>query len=516
MRVRASHANSRQRAGSIVSAMPSRAIGWIALCGLGLVFGFALVLFRGEPIVASDQGVFLSVAARMLDGDRLYAEVVDNKDPLFFYTYAAALAVGGWRGPFLLDGVWLGLAGIAIVLLARELHAPRSAVVTSFFVYPFALTAGWYGAGLSMLGALAVAPLAPWLWLRGRFAASGLLVAVAMLLKINLFPLVVAPLCALVVMGIPPQARWRGLVRGAFGMVAGLVVAAVLLALRGELRAYVETIGNNVHYSTALTKSSGALSRIVDHLRVAFDFFHLAGRWQLPAALLVLGCFAAASVVAWVRGGLWERAISAVGVATLVGGFVVLALTAYWNEHLQLLAYPATFIALALIAVVAVTVGSRAGAALALLVVAFAAWSSLKNPGGLEVSSVWTSTPISAGAIALERAHERLYPDEQHIPYMVFGSNSENGHAAFISDEFDLACRWFQLYPFSQSQQFDETLDCAKQKRPRLVLVTLGFFETRPDGTPWAAFVSRTKRFLNKRYELVETEPPGFQVWNRR
>jgi hypothetical protein len=98
----------------------------------------------------------------------------------------------------------------------------------------------------------------------------------------------------------------------------------------------------------------------------------------------------------------------------------------------------------------------------------------------------------------------------------VFGSNSENGHAAFISDEFDLACRWFQLYPFSPSQEFGETLDCAKQKRPRLVLVTLGFFETRPDGTPWAAFVSRTRRFLNERYELVETEPPGFQVWNRR
>ena len=71
-------------------------------------------LLRGrDPVVASDQGVFLSVAARMLDGDQLYAEVFDNKDPLFFYTYAGALWVGGWRGPFLLDAVWLGLAGVS-------------------------------------------------------------------------------------------------------------------------------------------------------------------------------------------------------------------------------------------------------------------------------------------------------------------------------------------------------------------------------------------------------------------
>ena len=85
-----------------------------------------LVLLRGEPSVASDQGVFLSVAARILDGDHLYSEVVDNKDPLFFYTYAGALWVGGWRGPFLLDAIWVGLAGVSVALLARAIGAPRS------------------------------------------------------------------------------------------------------------------------------------------------------------------------------------------------------------------------------------------------------------------------------------------------------------------------------------------------------------------------------------------------------
>ena len=87
---------------SIRSAGVGVAVGVLAL-GLGLV----LVLLRGDPYVASDQGVFLSVAGRMLDGDRLYSDVLDNKDPLFYYTYAGALWVGSTR---LIDNITCGPA----------------------------------------------------------------------------------------------------------------------------------------------------------------------------------------------------------------------------------------------------------------------------------------------------------------------------------------------------------------------------------------------------------------------
>ena len=161
---------------------------------LAFVLGFVLVVLRGDPFVASDQGVFLSVAARLLDGDALYAEVFDNKDPLFFYGYAAALWAGGWRGPFLLDGVWLGVTTVSMALFIRELRAPRAVVLGSLVVYPLALTAGWYLIGLSMLGALAVAPLVPWLWLRGWCVASGAVLVGAMLMKLKMSPLVLPAL----------------------------------------------------------------------------------------------------------------------------------------------------------------------------------------------------------------------------------------------------------------------------------------------------------------------------------
>jgi hypothetical protein len=485
----------------------------IGIGGLALAFGFCLVLLRGEPSVANDQGVFLSVAARLLDGDRLYVDVIDNKDPLFYYTYAAALAVAGWRGPFLLDAIWLALAAISMPLLARELRAPRSAVVASFFLYPLALTAPWYLAGLSMLAALAFAPLAPWLWLRGRFAGAGVVVAIVMLFKLNIAPVCVAPIGALVVLGHPVRPGRREILRGALGLCGALLAAAAVLGVRGELRAYFDTVAYNVHYASALSDGS-VHGRIHQHLLVVFDIFDRAGPWQLPVSLLVLGAFGIAVAVGWRRGTTPERALVGVATATLLGSAVVLALTAYWEHHLQLLAYPGTLVAVTLISVAAFAC-RRAGGVLAVAFVSFAFWTSLSEGGGLGLSSAWGTAPVSGGAVALERARKRFDPVSRDVTYMVLGTNHERAHAAFIGDEFDLVCRWFQLYPFSLPEQFDETLACAERKRPLFVLVTPGFVARRPDPRAWASFVARSKALLERHYELVEAPRPGVQVWRR-
>ena len=481
-----------------------------------LVLGFVLVLLRGEPFVRSDPGVFTSVAARLLEGDRLYTEVFDNKDPLFFYSYAAALWAGGWRGPFLLDAVWLAVAAVSMGLLVRELRAPRAAVLVAFVAYPLALTAEWYLVGMSLLGALAVAPLVPLLWLRGWYAAAGAALVGAMLLKLNLAPLVAAPLVALLALRLPDAPRVRSALRGAVGVGCAVLVAAAVLALRGELRGYLDAVAYNVHYADARTQSEGAFGPTLDHLRIATDFFYEAGRWQLPAAILFLAAFVAVGFVALTRGSKNERALVAMAAATLVGGFAVVALTAYGVEHLQLLAYPVTLTLGAMIWRADAMLGSRWSLVAAGGVAFFALWTTFKVSEGTQISTLWSDRPVSPGAIALERARTRLFPDERRIGYMVFGSNSEGGHAAFIDDAFVLECRYFHLYLFSVREQFDETLDCARRERPELILVTLGFFD-QYDGAPeWTGFVRDAKALLDDDYELVEQEYPGVQVWKLR
>ena len=54
---------------------------WLLAVAVSLAYGALLVFLRGAPSLQSDAGIFLSVAARLLHGDRLYADVFDNKDP---------------------------------------------------------------------------------------------------------------------------------------------------------------------------------------------------------------------------------------------------------------------------------------------------------------------------------------------------------------------------------------------------------------------------------------------------
>ena len=108
----------------------------------------------------------------------------------------------------------------------------------------------------------------------------------------------------------------------------------------------------------------------------------------------------------------------------------------------------------------------------------------------------------------------RYYGDSEHVTYMVFGGNSENAHAVFISDRFDLVCRWFHLYPHSTDDQLDETTECSRREEPMLILVTLGFFDERAGGS-WRSFVANARHQLGTRYERVVDVYPGFQVWKR-
>lgn len=488
---------------------------WIGAVGLGLVFGLALVFVRGKPVLASDQGVYLSVAARILDGDHLYSETIENKDPLFFYSYAAALWVGGWRGPFLLDGVWFGLAAIGFALFLRELRAPRAAVIAGFFVYPLALSGGWYLAGETILGALAVAPFAPWLYLRGRFATSGAVLAIVMLLKLNLVVLAAAPIAAMALLGVPAAHRARALARGFAGLAGAVAAAAIVLGIRGELRSYLELVDYNVYYSNALLESEGFFARASDHLDVVVTYFE-GGRWQRPAVLLVLVAFSVAALsIARIAGGSLVRVLAPTAILSLLAALASLALTAYWYHHVQVLAYPAALIAATLVSAVAIRLGARAGAIAAAVCVLFALWSSLRSDDRLGMSTGWTSSGGSASSDALEEARKRFFGDAERVSYMAFGGNSENAHAVFISHRFDLVCRWFHLYPHSTDDQLHETTACSERERPMLILVTLGFFDSRA-GASWRSFVSHARQLLNSNYELAVTRPPGFEVWKRK
>jgi hypothetical protein len=485
------------------------------LIACGLLLGSTLLLVRGEPRVWGDSGIWLSVAARMLDGDRLYADVVDNKDPLFFYSYAAALWAGGPRAPSALDGLWFASAGVFMALMLDELRAGRVAVIAGFLAYPLALAAAWYEPGATMLGALAIAPAAAWLWLRGRYGLAGVIVGMAMLFKLNVGLVVAAPLVALLFFESGDRPWHRRLLGGAVGLAATLGGAVAVLAARGELRAYLDIIDYNVYYSAAALRSFGAPEGVRGHVDIVREYFLAAGKWQAPAAVGAVVVFLLTVVLAWTRNGHSLRALSSVAAATLAATLTTLALTALFGIHLQMLAYPAALMGATAVATTSIMLGERAGIAVALPFVIFAFWSCVKHESISEISlRPWTTTQVSTPGATLESARKTSFDGVDRVTYMVFGRNSEDGHAAFSGSELELVCRWFHQYPFYREQQFSETLECARRERPMLVLVTQSFYDPIPEPR-WEAFVSGARRLLAARYEVV-TEMGMSQVWKLR
>jgi hypothetical protein len=474
------------------------------------------VFVRGEPRWNGDQGVFLSIAARVLDGDRLYADVIDNKDPLFFYAHAAALWIGGWKGPAALDGLWLGIAALSIALLLRALDAHVVVVLSGFLLYPLALTASWYEPGLSMLGGLALAPLVGWLWLSRRFVLAGSMLTVVGLFKITVGLVAVAPVVALLLLGVPEGKRARQALRAGAGFGTALIAAVVVLALRGELVRYVEVLSFNVRYPDAARRVQGGSGGVDEHLAVVREFFVASGRWQWPLAIAALVVLVTATAALWRRGGPAFRALGSVAVATTGAALLTLALTAIWFHHLQLLAPAATLVAAVVISAAFVVRGPRAAAVVAVPLVALGFWGSLKQErGGESLGEAWSGTRSSVGADLLENARRRHYVSSERVPYVVFGSNSENAHAVFIDDAFDLECRWFHLYPNNAPEHLEETLECARGKRPELVLVTVGFYEPRGDVPHWNRFVAGARMLLRSEYEKI-ADQDMFQVWRRK
>ncbi len=314
-----------------------------------------LVLLRGRPSLKSDAGVFLSVAGSMLHGDRLYAGVLDNKDPLFYYAHAGALAAFGWTGPFLLDILWLAIAAASTLLLLRAAGASWLTAAVGFVAYPLLLTGAWYLSGYSLLAALSFVPLVGLLWLRGRFVAAGALLALGVLFKVNLgLVLVSVPLAALM---LGPRELRSQLTRAVGGFAAVIAAGALVLALRGELHGYIENFKENISYSSNVLSATGNVTGVPGHFKVAawaasrpghFAFLPVGKPLHLlvVAAVFLLAGYSAIRVLrrpkpAREAGESTTRFLAAAFLAASATTAITLALTAAWSPHDQMLAFPA-------------------------------------------------------------------------------------------------------------------------------------------------------------------------------
>ncbi len=497
-------------------------------------YAAALVVLRGSPRPVSDKGVFLSVAARLADGDRLYVDVWDNKPPLFYYVSAASFEFLGWRGPFLVDVAFIVLAAAGLWLLLRAIGTSLATRLAGVVAMPLLLTDAWYFSGCAELRAVALAPVVGSLWLRGHPFAAGVALGLSLSFRPDYFLVLLAVVLAPAAVLRPDRrtlARSLGLL--AVGVAAIAIGSAMALAALGELGAFLETARNNLGYPDRALIQEGFREGIPGHVAV---LWHILGVHRGSVFLVAVVLASAAAVVTLVRARSGCRhatpapILAALVLATTLATAITLALNALWSQNLEFVALPGALVACLIVCLLEGRV-RRTSLRIASFAVAgilcLFAFGGVSMPGGGSDDSHyplsdWFSTPESATAAALEEAAGDALSASHTVTYARLGTNTDGGHAAFLGDGFKLICPLFHQYSFSNN--LEEAEACIRQRRPELIVVDSYFAaKHKPASRSWDDFVARSLTFLHDDYRLVvsragaDAEYGGhIEVWQRR
>lgn len=252
-----------------------RAKFWVVILS-GMTW--AALLARLIPDLTAGRGIFVSVAERLLAGDRLYSEVWDNKDPLFFYFLALVRWVSPY-GDFLLEVAWLVIAALSIREIARKIGCWEPiGLAVALIATPIILTGQFYSAGFTHLPGTAITLATFAAAIAQRYTFAGVLLAILFFLKITTFP--VAFVIMLMVIGSRGDWRHRG--RVLVGLAVSALAALGLIQSRDELEAYLGSLKLNASYSSSALVDSTRWP-IVDHLNRVTSSSSLT---------VILGCIA--------------------------------------------------------------------------------------------------------------------------------------------------------------------------------------------------------------------------------
>ncbi|HSO32513.1 MAG TPA: hypothetical protein VLT33_08355 [Labilithrix sp.] len=323
-----------------------------------------------------DEAYAAALAARLLDGHKLYEGAISQRGPLMYYAYAAIAAVAGWDNVVALRLVTLAvvLGQVAIVAWAGTRLVSYRVGSLAAAIMTYILVAGLPPIdGLALHGETMQAPLlvggAVVAWLAGGsprerrlLFLAGLLFGAAIAIKQSALlqpaPVVLMLLARARRSRIVPWASLGALVAGIVVVLAGFAVHAALSGTLGGLVYYCFTYNVRVHLRPAdALFSHTTLEPLADHVKRMTSFV-LVGVTLLAAS----GAYVAQRTRAALRERSRHALLRGFGAERYLGAHALVATVAASSmyrffPHYYLPALP--FVALALAAWVARRVRTR-------------------------------------------------------------------------------------------------------------------------------------------------------------
>ena len=454
-----------------------------------------LTTFRTLGAVDSDYGNFVTVAERLLAGDRLYVDVYENKDPLFHYLNAVTRwlsPLGSWLSAVLLLAASATAVGSTVKALGASL---RLAFVMGAIVTPLVLTGSAYFPGTSHLPGVALLLVSVALAVCGKWVLGGLALGAVFWLKIVLIPV---SLVALVVV-LAYRKSPRGLLRVALGATVSIVAFGVVVTRRGESSAYIANLRQNTEYSSDAGGGLSGLSGLMGHLARVFDTANLTS-----LAVLLLMCALAVAFRSQEKSKSLRSQASvllALSVSSLLAGLLVLALTGLWGHHALALA-PSSLYALSAFAVVAPPV-IRTAIPVSLPVFVLSAWllAGMLWPGVYLNSLIFARANMAMHTTPGAEA-AAILASGPATTYARVGNARDEGHALGLRD-WKLVCPKFAEEVWESRVSLQEKLNCLP--RANVIFVSSDVV-VNSDFPTWTEFVRSVNALVRSEYECVAFE----------
>lgn len=451
-----------------------------------------LLIWRMMPIPVVDHGLFVSVAERLIAGDRLYADVFENKDPLFHYLNAVSRLPSPY-GSWVLAVALVALCSASAHAMLRRLGASRRAtVLVAWGATPIIVVGASYIPGAAHMPAVALTLVAIAATARRNAVIAGVALAAVAGLKLIMFPMAVVVVMVIVI----GRKAWRwGLVAALVAVTAISVTIGVML-LRGEWVPYLMTLAENVQYSQVAAGTTQVVA-LGNHLQRVFTI----GNLVIVGATAFLLSAALAIGIRSPEHSRDRRLLSVAGLAGLFAALGILALTGLWPHHAMVVT------PLAVLSIVVLSANPRIvrfhrpgpGAVLAMIALAWVL-------AGVPLPTLYTHPLEYARANlnlqVLEPVETRLIRETgPPSTYARVGGGEDGGHAFGLRD-WDLVCRRFAQGYWDSPKILGETLACLP--RARVIFVDPDA-KHQPQYPDWNTFIDGVERLLANSYDCKST-----------
>ncbi len=499
----------------ITTALELKASQLIKPILLAVIVAAALVVFglRLVPLPLGDRAIFEAVADGLRSGQQLYAEVYDNKDPLFFWTDAVAYRVSGPIGLFILEFLLLAAVGALVCAIGVRLGArPLAAVALGIMAAAVMTVPSWFESGSSQFLGITLFFAALLAVLHRRWLVGGLVAGLMVDARLN-FVVLVGVLIA-VAACMTPSAWAPRVGRLITGVAVSVVVMIVVLAVRGELLGYVSAVRGNVGYTGRAYRliygeggpPFGPLARALGDLGD-----RLAG-WAV--LIVVIAALVRLGIVVARRG--WGAGLtgpSGLGgllvVASVAATLVLFSVSHVWALHLPVVVVTTVLCMAYLLAGWTTLAGPRRQLAAVALAVAMLlggdAASLVRSAADARAIPARWSLPEGDLQPALRRA---LPAGGGPVDVALLGYHTQ-GFPSSMPDRVRLACKYPYAYAWYTSEMLDEYQRCLAATP---AVVALHSWRYRQLGDFYAA-VDRT---LAERFTQVGTTGSGWTIWVRK